>query len=407
MKHKYKIQVDQPVPSDDQIGRHKDFGRILADYHNLTQPIYRKPLYKNPKAFIGLVLILTIGALVFFAVDEEQKQQDQQQQVQGMPVEVQLAEANSFLQPPLPSLALPALKVEAEAGTPKAIQLPDGVRLQVPANAFTLPDGSPAEGKIELQVRTADSPAEFIALGAPLHHGSGRISPNLLLQVEAMQDGKPLRLHDGVLITAEWPAPDGFDGVQQQFYLSTDDRHWVGGAGLPEPQQRKPSRAVSLDDGFGVVEYDAQGKVVPKPQERPANEAGATVRVVQFSLDRLGYTAIGQAMGKPAGGLRRTVVFTDDKGQGLRILTLYGITQGSKSVDFLWPLDGNFSFGLDIAPGTVQSYLGFLPDGRVASVKDARPKPEKGLQTMQMQVSEAPVKDLASLAQLLDQFAGH
>ena len=49
MKHKYKINIDQPVPSDDKIAQHKDFGRILADYRNLTEPIYNRPLYKNPK----------------------------------------------------------------------------------------------------------------------------------------------------------------------------------------------------------------------------------------------------------------------------------------------------------------------------------------------------------------------
>ena len=69
MKHKYKINIDQPVPSDAQIDRHKDFGRTLAAYHNLTQPIYRVPLYKNPKAFIGLVLIFTIAALVFCSAE--------------------------------------------------------------------------------------------------------------------------------------------------------------------------------------------------------------------------------------------------------------------------------------------------------------------------------------------------
>ena len=127
MKHKYKINIDQPVPSDDKIAQHKDFGRILADYRNLTEPIYNRPLYKNPKAFMGLALILTIAFLVFWAVEKEEK--DKANATVELPAEIKMAEENSFLKPPSPTLSVPSIRLKADFAKPQKVTLPDGLVL--------------------------------------------------------------------------------------------------------------------------------------------------------------------------------------------------------------------------------------------------------------------------------------
>jgi hypothetical protein len=52
-------------PTDEQIKRHKDFSRLSQDYQRLYKRP-RKPLYKNPKLFLYLLLLGLILYLMFF-----------------------------------------------------------------------------------------------------------------------------------------------------------------------------------------------------------------------------------------------------------------------------------------------------------------------------------------------------
>jgi hypothetical protein len=63
-----KIQVNRgnkPVePTSEQIRKHKDFARLSHEYDRLTKRP-RKPLYKDPKLFLLIFIILLILFLVF------------------------------------------------------------------------------------------------------------------------------------------------------------------------------------------------------------------------------------------------------------------------------------------------------------------------------------------------------
>jgi hypothetical protein len=68
---KYRFKKDAQEPSDEQIGRHKDFGRLKANYNQATKPLYKTPLYKNKKVFLGLVLLALIAFLIAEFIDEK------------------------------------------------------------------------------------------------------------------------------------------------------------------------------------------------------------------------------------------------------------------------------------------------------------------------------------------------
>ena len=51
-------------PSDEQIKRQKDFSRLHHDYEKLTKR-GRRPLYKDPKLLIFIILIAVILLLLF------------------------------------------------------------------------------------------------------------------------------------------------------------------------------------------------------------------------------------------------------------------------------------------------------------------------------------------------------
>jgi hypothetical protein len=60
---KYTFKTDSPPPSDEQIGKHKDFVKLRANYTSATQRS-KIPLYKNKKAFLALVLIVLLAFLI-------------------------------------------------------------------------------------------------------------------------------------------------------------------------------------------------------------------------------------------------------------------------------------------------------------------------------------------------------
>ncbi len=61
MKKRYRIgRSDVPHISSSEIMRYKDMGRLLYNYQRATRPLYRRPLYKDPKAFLALLLILLL-----------------------------------------------------------------------------------------------------------------------------------------------------------------------------------------------------------------------------------------------------------------------------------------------------------------------------------------------------------
>ena len=51
-------------PTEEQIKRKKDFSRIHHDYEKLTKR-GKKPLYRDPKALIFIVLVAVIILLLF------------------------------------------------------------------------------------------------------------------------------------------------------------------------------------------------------------------------------------------------------------------------------------------------------------------------------------------------------
>ncbi|MCG3167577.1 MAG: hypothetical protein POELPBGB_03371 [Bacteroidia bacterium] len=72
---KYKFDKNKkPLPGDDEISKYKDFGKLIHNYQRATKPLYHKPLYKQPKVFIFLVMIVLL-ALLIAHLSEKEKQQ--------------------------------------------------------------------------------------------------------------------------------------------------------------------------------------------------------------------------------------------------------------------------------------------------------------------------------------------
>ncbi|HRF80465.1 MAG TPA: hypothetical protein PL070_10310 [Flavobacteriales bacterium] len=64
MKSQYRITPEgQPLPTDAEIARYRDPKRLIYNYTKAVQRP-KRPLYKDPKAFIFLLLIVMLASLI-------------------------------------------------------------------------------------------------------------------------------------------------------------------------------------------------------------------------------------------------------------------------------------------------------------------------------------------------------
>lgn len=60
-KLRYKIKIEKrEEPGEEKINKHKDFNKLMYNYHHLTRPIYKTPLYKTKNAKVLLVLLIIL-----------------------------------------------------------------------------------------------------------------------------------------------------------------------------------------------------------------------------------------------------------------------------------------------------------------------------------------------------------
>jgi hypothetical protein len=57
---------------DEDISKYKDFGKLTTNYQEVINRIHKKPLYKDPKVLITLVLAIIVLWLVLDAVKQDQ-----------------------------------------------------------------------------------------------------------------------------------------------------------------------------------------------------------------------------------------------------------------------------------------------------------------------------------------------
>lgn len=77
-RNKIKIQVGYEKLTDKEVQSHKDFKRVYANYHKMTDP-----MYKRPKFFAGLIVIAAVAMVLLMEPwqGEEEENSSQQQTI--------------------------------------------------------------------------------------------------------------------------------------------------------------------------------------------------------------------------------------------------------------------------------------------------------------------------------------
>lgn len=63
MKHRYRISPEGrgPEPTDAEVLRYRDSRKLLYNYQRAHTLLHRRPIYKDPKAFLALLLIVLLA----------------------------------------------------------------------------------------------------------------------------------------------------------------------------------------------------------------------------------------------------------------------------------------------------------------------------------------------------------
>jgi hypothetical protein len=425
MKHNYNIRLNDPPPSDDQIAQHKNFDRILADYHHLTQPIYRKPLYKNPRAFIGLVFIFVIGFLVFEAVDEEKEKNA----LAEIPVAIRQAEQNAFLEPVRSELTVPYEEIKIVPNGQNLYELNNGLELKVPADAFSYLNGEEVSGNnVRLSVRLITDPVEMALAGIPMFTRDGQkptqLESDFLLEIRAEAGGKPLKLKKGEKLTVLLPPSTLAPANDLKLYqLDTVQRNWVVfGPGYKVIERRiaPGSNFANLptSDGMEMVEFDDSGKPIRIADTLATNgkdSAGTSMlyqrRLEIESLGMFGLDRRLEATNSEQSGLRSVKVrLTHPGAKAVETYALYKVVEGLNTVAYFWPQDKEFSFELSFVPDQPQTFFGFTEQGHLITVNSAALEglsTSEEVRTIPVDLSPTPVKNIEELKQLLSDKDSH
>lgn len=87
MRTRYRITPEgrSSEPSEQELARYRDPKRLVYNYQIARDRFHKKPLYKDPKAFLALLLIILVALLIAEAAEKEraeQQQADPEEQVQ-------------------------------------------------------------------------------------------------------------------------------------------------------------------------------------------------------------------------------------------------------------------------------------------------------------------------------------
>jgi hypothetical protein len=71
MSRRYRISPEgRPPLTDAEVARHADAERLLYNYHKAVKPLYKRPLYKDPRTFIALLILVLLAILIGEVVDD-------------------------------------------------------------------------------------------------------------------------------------------------------------------------------------------------------------------------------------------------------------------------------------------------------------------------------------------------
>lgn len=200
---KRRVHIDPKMPTKAAMAKHKDFDSLLKKHEAIT----KRPKYNAIKVITGIMLIAVVAALVFEAVEVEER----------------------GIQPPLSNHEIPFEGFLIDPEQRAEVVLLDGTTLKFPANALVNEKGQVPTSSVLVKARVFRNPMDFFLSGIPMTVDSAgktfTFASAGMLEVEARDAQDELQLADGMSVQVSMPSD--LDGTYGVYAFDTLSNQWM------------------------------------------------------------------------------------------------------------------------------------------------------------------------------------
>lgn len=73
-KYVYRHKESGKTLSKEEVEKLRDFKRLKTDYERASKDLYRNKLYRDPKLFLGLLLVILVLWILWSNIEQEEKE---------------------------------------------------------------------------------------------------------------------------------------------------------------------------------------------------------------------------------------------------------------------------------------------------------------------------------------------
>ncbi|HEU4718602.1 MAG TPA: hypothetical protein VFU15_12245 [Bacteroidia bacterium] len=240
---KFKINIDRPKPSSDEILSRRNFDNLMNMYNAVPGKVVHKPFWKSGWAissFAAAAVIATVIAVYVNRTDVSENKTEPQQVVNtnvqpgnNAPVTNNTA-ANTVqkrhVAPPLGGLNVPYASYSVNSSNGGVFTHPSGSKLTIPANAFVDENGNHVTGNVEIRYREFRDPVDVFLAGIPMDYDSAGTTYQFesagMMEVAAFVNGKVVYLDKNKNVQVEF-ASNNNDPKFNLYRFDTTAGNWV------------------------------------------------------------------------------------------------------------------------------------------------------------------------------------
>jgi hypothetical protein len=150
---------------------------------------------------------------------------------------------------------------------PQTVTAANGTKVVVPAQAFVFEDGTSPEGPVELIVREAFSPSDFITHNLTTTSNGRILQTGGMVYIGAQANGRPLTLADGASLTVALPTQNVDPNMELFYAEQTADGNvnWQPAGQKFRQTLENPRVTLDIDPALGARIMAIQVPVYPAP----------------------------------------------------------------------------------------------------------------------------------------------
>jgi len=260
----YKINMDRPDPTPEEIAQNKDFSKVLSRYSTLTKPVYLKTWFLSTAALVVAATVLIIANVV---LDKTGPGRHAEQSYVYEPSQPDLMADVPFINPPMEGIDVDYEYFQVNAGDKSRLEYgSSGTKIKIPKGAFMDEDGQDIEGAVELKYREFHDVVDIFTSGIPMDYDSAGVKYHFesagMMEILAYKDGEPVFLKPDKEIEIEMAS--NFEGEHYNLYhLDEPRKKWdFKGKDRVTPVEGFSKRPVPAGPGGNMVDSARSGEDV-------------------------------------------------------------------------------------------------------------------------------------------------